>query len=90
VAWYGKRHRTSQCQFYHFEVIRSGKTILDHQGESFDNIDKAWEEATAKAGKMVKELDGQLVAGAACSLAVQDEFYNTIRIINVSIAGPKR
>lgn len=75
---------------YHFEVKRSGKTILDHRGETFDNIDEAWEEATAKAGKLVRELDGQLVAGTGCSLAVQDEFYNTIRTINVSIAGPKR
>jgi hypothetical protein len=75
---------------YHFEVKRSGKTIPDHEGESFDNIDQAWEEATAKAGMMVKELDGQLVAGTGCSIAVQDEFYNTIRTINVSIAGPKR
>jgi hypothetical protein len=75
---------------YHFEVKRSGKTILDHQGEPFDNIEQAWEEATAKAGKMVRELDGQLVAGTKCSLAVQDEFYNTIRTIDVSIVGPKR
>jgi hypothetical protein len=75
---------------YHFEVTQIGKTVSDHQGLSFDNIDEAWEEATAKTGKMVKELDGQLVAGTACSIAVQDEFYNTIRTINVSIAGPKR
>jgi hypothetical protein len=53
---------------YHFKQKRSAKTILDHQGELFNNIDQAWEEATAKAGRMVTELDGRLVAGSACSL----------------------
>lgn len=64
--------------------------MADHRGESYDNIDDAWEEATAKAGNLVKELDGQLVAGTGCSISVQDEFYNTLRTLNVSIAGPKR
>jgi hypothetical protein len=79
-----------QMPIYYFEITRCGKTFLDEAGLEFDSIDDAWEEATAAVGRMVKELDGELVAGTGCSIAVQDEFFNTIRTLNVSVVGPTR
>ena len=75
---------------YHFKVQRSGKTYEDHKGIFFDNLDGAWEEATKAAGEMLKDLDGTLVPVSGCSIEVQDEFYNSIRLLEISIKGPQR
>jgi hypothetical protein len=73
---------------YHFKVRRSGKTYNNDEGIVFDSLDGAWEEATIAAGEMLKDLDGKLVPGTGCSIEVQDEFFNPIRLLEISVKGP--
>ena len=84
--------KIDRCQMpiYHFHVKRISTKYTDHDGIVFDNMNDAWEEATIAAGEMVKDLDGELVPGTSCSIEVQDEFYNTLRTVNITVSGPKR
>jgi hypothetical protein len=75
---------------YHFKVIRPENTFEDHEGMTLDNIDAAWEEATIAGGLLVKDLDGDLSPGKSCAIEVQDEFFNTVRVLKISAEGPKR
>ena len=75
---------------YHFRVIRPDATINDDEGAVFENLDAAWEEATIAGGFLVKDLDGDLSPGKSCAIEVQDEFFNTIRVLRISAEGPKR
>ena len=75
---------------YHFKVIRPDVTFNDHEGALFDNVDAAWEEATIAGGLLVKDLDGNLSPGKSCAIEVQDEFFNTIRVLRITAEGPKR
>jgi hypothetical protein len=73
---------------YYFKVKHSGKSFVDDEGLSFNNMDEAWEEATVAAGQLIKDLDGELVAGTICSIEVQDEAHRPIRKLNIIIEAP--
>ena len=56
---------------YYFNVTHQ-PDILDQEGVELPNDAAAWEEATRTCGEMIRELDGNLVAGKPWIMEVSD------------------
>jgi hypothetical protein len=69
---------------YYFIVTHAGRRLVPNPtGLELPDMDAAWEEATAAAGEMIKELDGALRPGTEWSIQIQDAKRKPLRTIRV-------
>lgn len=67
-----------QMTGYYFHVLHT-KLTIDRVGEELPDKESAWKEATATAGRMLQDMDGELLFGREpWRMEVTDKFANPL------------